>query len=97
MIAQLAFLAIALPALWLLSRSRAAERAAVIIGSAFLAHTGWHWLLERLDDLRYVSWPDVQVHVALIGAILVLALAPYLALRRNRAFVQRQERGAGSD
>ena len=94
---QIAFLAIALPVLWLLLRSAAAQRAGVIIGSAFLAHTGWHWLLERLDDLRYVSWPDLQVGIALVGATLVLAIAPYLAVRRHRGLAQGAERGIGSD
>ena len=94
---QIAFLALALPALWLLLRHPAAQRAGVIIGSAFLAHTGWHWLLERLNDLSYyIVWPDLQVQVFLIGAAVVLALAPYLALRRGRAVSQQAERPAGS-
>jgi hypothetical protein len=29
-----------------------AERMGVIIISAFVAHTGWHWMIERIDRLR---------------------------------------------
>ena len=44
---QLAVLAVAVPALsWLFSHA-VQERMATIILSAFVAHTAWHWMLER--------------------------------------------------
>jgi hypothetical protein len=36
----------------LLFRFAVAERLGVIVLSAFIAHTGWHWLLERWEVLR---------------------------------------------
>jgi len=44
---QLVFLAVAVPALGLLYRRVASERLWVIVLSALVAHTGWHWMTER--------------------------------------------------
>lgn len=44
---QLLALVIAIPVLDLLFRRVVAERVGTIILSAFIAHTGWHWMLDR--------------------------------------------------
>ncbi len=44
---QLLLLAVAVPLLGLLYRRVASERMWVIILSALIAHTGWHWMTER--------------------------------------------------
>ncbi len=44
---QLAFLAVAVPALGILYRRAASERMWVIVLSVLIAHTGWHWMTER--------------------------------------------------
>lgn len=49
---QLAVLAVLLPLLALLLRQVESERMAVIVISLVVAHTGWHWMVERLDLLR---------------------------------------------
>jgi hypothetical protein len=52
----------------------------VIILSALVAHTGWHWMLERADRLRQyrVQWPEWNL--AMASAILrVLSVAVFLA------------------
>jgi hypothetical protein len=49
---QILVLAVLVPALALLFRYVVAERIGTIILSALVAHTGWHWLLERWDLLR---------------------------------------------
>jgi hypothetical protein len=51
-IGQLLILALFIPALDLLFRYVVAERMGTIILSAFIAHTGWHWMIERADHLR---------------------------------------------
>jgi hydrogenase/urease accessory protein HupE len=51
-IGQLVVLAILIPALDLLFRYVVAERMGTIILSAFVAHTGWHWMIERAGQLR---------------------------------------------
>lgn len=44
---QLAFLAVAVPALGFLYGRLTSERMWVIVLSALIAHTGWHWMTER--------------------------------------------------
>ena len=54
---QLLVLALLVPALNLLFRYVVPERIGTIILSALVAHTGWHWMLERFDILRQFAWP----------------------------------------
>ena len=49
---QILVLLVLLPSLALLFRYVVAERIGTIILSALVAHTGWHWMLERWDVLR---------------------------------------------
>jgi hypothetical protein len=55
-IGQLLVLAVAVPALALLFR-RVDARMATIILSALVAHTGWHWMTARGEQLMQFSWP----------------------------------------
>ena len=48
---QLAVLAITLPLLWLFFKYLTAERVGVIVLSALIAHSSWHWLTQRLTTL----------------------------------------------
>jgi HupE / UreJ protein len=54
---QLAVLLVVLPILTTLLRQPKARRVGVVIMSALVAHTAWHWMLERMADLRFVNWP----------------------------------------
>jgi hypothetical protein len=56
---QLLMLAIFIPALELMFRFVVPERLGTILVSAFVAHTGWHWMSERAGQLaRYqFQWP----------------------------------------
>jgi hypothetical protein len=50
---QILVLAAAVPVLnWLFAARRVPERAGIILLSALVAHTAWHWMLERLTSLR---------------------------------------------
>jgi hypothetical protein len=53
---QLLVLALLVPALGLLFRF-VPERTGTIIVSALVAHTGWHWMIERWDRLRQFRFP----------------------------------------
>jgi hypothetical protein len=56
---QLLVLALMIPALDLLFRYVVAERMGTIILSALVAHTGWHWMVDRgstLSEYRF-EWP----------------------------------------
>jgi hypothetical protein len=56
---QLLVIALAIPALALLFKRVVAERMGTIILSALVAHTAWHWMLDRWAILRQyqVQWP----------------------------------------
>lgn len=72
---QLAVLAVLLPGLALLFRCVVAERMGIIIISALVVHTAWHWMLERFTVLRKydIEWtPDVLALVLRAAFIMVL-------------------------
>jgi len=54
---QILVLAVVLPALHLLFRFVVAERMGTIILSAFVAHTAWHWMIDRGVALGQFSRP----------------------------------------
>jgi hypothetical protein len=86
---QLLVLAILVPALDLLFRFVVAERMGTIILSAFVAHTAWHWTLERGERLAQYpfTWPELtpaflaaamrwlMLAVAAAGVVWVVRLA----------------------
>jgi hypothetical protein len=57
------------------------ERAGVIVLSALVAHTGWHWMVERWAALRQFPLPTLDA-AALAGLLrwLMAALAAALAV-----------------
>jgi hypothetical protein len=59
---QLLVLALLIPALELLFRYVVAERMGTIILSALVAHTAWHWMLDRWGRLRQYpfEWPALN-------------------------------------
>jgi hypothetical protein len=59
-IGQILVLLVALPALALLFRYALTGRVGVVILSAVVAHTGWHWMTERADVLWKVQWPALD-------------------------------------
>ena len=72
---QLLVLAVLVPALELLFRYVVAERMGTIILSALVAHTAWHWMMERFDRLRQYrfEWPEINA-AFLAGALRWLML-----------------------
>jgi hypothetical protein len=86
---QLLVLILLIPALQALFRFVVAERMGTIILSALVAHTGWHWMLERGAILGRFQPPalDAAFFAAALRwliAILILAGAIRLALRMPR-------------
>ena len=87
---QLLVLVLLIPALELLFKFVVAERMGTIILSALVAHTGWHWMLERGDRLRQFGWPAMNAAFAAMAmrwlmVILVLAAIIWMVslLRRK--------------
>jgi hypothetical protein len=59
-IGQLAVLLILIPVLGLLFRYALPERLGIIILSALVAHTAWHWTLERGAELAKFPFPTLD-------------------------------------
>ena len=57
---QLLVLAFMLPLLYLLFRYVMAERIGTIVLSALVAHTGWHWMVERGGTLAEYDMPPLD-------------------------------------
>lgn len=64
---QILVLILVIPVLRLLFRHLPDVRLGVIVLSAFVAHTGWHWMVDRAADLQYVAWP--ALNAAVLGTI----------------------------
>lgn len=82
---QLAVLAVWLPALALLFRYVVAERMGIMIISALVVHTSWHWMQERYEVLRKydVEWTPEVLALLLRGAFLLVLVSGVLWYRRR--------------
>jgi len=95
-IGQLAVLFVLVPALNLLFRYVVAERIGVIILSALVAHTGWHWMLDRGAVLAKFPFPplDAAFLASLMRglmAMLILAALVWLMSGFVRRFMLGKE------
>jgi hypothetical protein len=87
---QIAVLLVLIPVLNALFRFVVAERMGTIILSALVAHTGWHWMLDRADRLRQFpfEWPIFTAArlatAARWGMLIVLAAAAIWLVRVAR-------------
>ncbi len=86
---QLLVLVVLIPLLHAFFRYAVAERMGTIILSALVAHTGWHWMLdrgERLAQFRF-AWPVLTAAMLaaamhwLMAMLIVAALMWYVAKR----------------
>ncbi len=61
-IGQMFVLVLMIPALDLLFRYAVAERMGTIILSAIVAHTAWHWMIDRYQVFRQyrIQWPTLE-------------------------------------
>jgi hypothetical protein len=59
---QLAVLCVTVPALGLLFRGALAGRTGIILLSAIVAHTAWHWMIDRGNVLWQAPWPRLTGH-----------------------------------
>jgi hypothetical protein len=75
---QLLVLLLFIPALELLYRYGVQERVGTLVLSALVAHTGWHWMVDRAAVLSQFPWPTVDAAALAsamrwLMAILILA------------------------
>jgi len=92
---QIAVLAAMLPVLALLRRYVMSGRVGMIILSALVAHTGWHWMTERADVLWKTEWPQLDATGLMtlarwIAGLLIAGAAVRLISRRAAAFFSRK-------
>jgi len=71
---QLLVLVILVPILNLLFRFVVDERVGTIILSALVAHTGWHWALERGNALLQFPWPQFDTAMLLSAVRLLMVI-----------------------
>ena len=80
---QLLVLVVLIPLLQVLFRFVVAERMGTIVLSALVAHTGWHWMLERADRLRRfrIQWPTIDaLFLASVARWAIVALIAAAAI-----------------
>jgi hypothetical protein len=92
-IGQIAVLLVLIPVLSLLFRFVLPEWLGIIILSALVAHTGWHWMLERGEQFAKFPFPKLDaafVASAMRGlmAALILAAAVWLANGLLRRWIE---------
>ncbi len=100
-IGQLTVLIVMVPALSLLFKYVVAERMGVIILSALVAHTGWHWMLDRSEELAKYPFPKIDVAFLImvmrgLMAALVLAAIVWAFSGLVRRFMQSKDRNTGA-
>jgi formate/nitrite transporter FocA (FNT family) len=90
---QLLVLVILIPVLNFALRRVVAERLGIIIVSALIAHTAWHWMIERGSTLGEYDWsglkPDTPGNVVRWIMAAVLVAAAVWVLRQGKAQGQR--------
>jgi hypothetical protein len=99
-IGQVAVLVVLLPVLALFRQAGVVAR--VIIPSALVGHTGWHWMIERGEVLWKVEWPRLDSAALAIlgrwvaGVLLAAGAIHFIARRAGAALARRLERGRTS-
>ncbi len=90
---QILVLATLVPALFLLFHFVVAERMGTILLCAFVAHTGWHWTLERGERLRRYRFDWTSFTAAQLAATgwLLLCIVIVLGLVALAFHVLRQQ------
>jgi hypothetical protein len=81
-IGQLAVLCIIVPALHLLFRDAMAGRMGVIVVSALVCHTAWHWMLDRGQAFWQTPWPEPTAAGLLLLARWVISLVVVVLVAR---------------
>lgn len=97
---QVFVLLLAIPVLnWLFRRIP--ERAGIIVLSALVAHTAWHWMTERLTTLRQfrITWPALDLAffagaMRVLMLLLIVAGAAWLMFGLARRLLRQPSRGA---
>jgi hypothetical protein len=96
-IGQLLVLAAAVPLVSLLFTRVVAERMGVIILSAFIAHTAWHWMTERGSSLGEYQFTMPAFDLAFAAGILRAAMVLSIAAAAGWAMLELHRRLSRSE
>jgi hypothetical protein len=96
-IGQLLVLVLLVPALQVTFRHVVAERIGTIILSALVAHTGWHWMIERGDQLRQFQFRFPVIDALFLATAIrwLMVLVILAALFWLASLVRRPAEGNG--
>ena len=92
---QLLVLAACIPLLGLLFRYLVAERIGTIILSALVAHTAWHWMVDRWGTLRKfpIAFPPTDALFWVASMRLAMVLVALAGLARLASLLMNKPRG----
>ncbi len=97
---QVLVLLLVIPALGLLFRYGVAERIGIIILSVFVAHTGWHWMVERWGVLSQYPMPELNAPLlasAMRWLMLIVAMGGVVWLLSGALRQWIEQDGEGKD
>lgn len=77
-VGQLIILAVVLPVIAMAFQDSRVRRIGVIVVSALVGHSAWHWTIERFGALQNVQWPAGTTLVA--GLAVVFAIAGIIGM-----------------
>jgi hypothetical protein len=77
---QLLVIAIAIPVLMALFKWVVAERVGIVVISAILAHSAWHWMTERFSVLREYRLTRPTVDAVMLAGLLRWAMLLLIVL-----------------
>jgi hypothetical protein len=80
---QVLVLLVLVPALSLFFRYVVAERIGIILLSAIVAHTAWHWMTERWEALSQFPSPSIDALVVVRTLLVIVGIAAVVWLVRG--------------
>ncbi len=95
---QLFVLALFIPALALLFRYVVTERIGIIVLSVLVAHTAWHWMVDRGAVLGQYPWPELSASlVTMVLGWLIFALVLGGLAWLVSGFLEQRSRATGGE
>jgi hypothetical protein len=92
-IGQIIVLMVTMPLLALLFRVAALHRFGIAVGSIFIGHTGWHWMIDRVAVFPSLEWPTLVTTVSTLARVLIILM---LVGAAARVLTRLKQRGAGT-
>ena len=95
-IGQILVLALAVPLVNLLFKRAVAERVGIVVLSAFVAHTAWHWMVERGATLGEYSFTMPALDLAFVASAMRAAIVLLISAGAIWGLAEVYKRAIGS-